>query len=161
MSPKHVSFATIEIFEFPITLGDHPCVSMGPPLTIEWAPQRISTFELETFEEYRPQRRHRRDLVIDPSTREDVLIRAGICFDDIISWKDKQLAGGEIIKAPKKKHSIMSKSLRSKDRKLSDLQRRHHDIAQRLQRLNETLFNLCVDPESCSRQTYRASVTRC
>ena len=150
MCAKHVSFGTIEIIEFPITLGDNPAVSSGPPLTIEWEPQQRIRFDLDLFEEYRPERRHRRQLPIDPIVREDVLIASGIELDQLLRWQDLS-AENDVQKA--KKQSFLTKSLK-KARRLSDFGARQKQSVQKLQKMDQTLFKLgglsAVDQEKQS-----------
>lgn len=149
MPSKHVAFATIEIIEFPITLGDNPAVSSGPPLTIDWVPQQRTKFDLDVFEEYRPERRHRRELPIDAGIREEVLIASGIGLDQILFWQEFS-AQNDIKKA--KKPSFLTKSLK-KARKLSDFGSRQRQSVQKLQQMNHSLFSLSgsSDAKHCIR----------
>jgi hypothetical protein len=47
---KSVLFDRIEILEFPVELGDHPCVSLGVPIQIGWIPTERRTWEIERYE---------------------------------------------------------------------------------------------------------------
>jgi hypothetical protein len=85
MSTKQVNFDTIEIIELPMTLGDNPSVSVGAPLTVEWESQQRTTFQLDFFEKYRPERRSRHTLVISPEAREKILLHHGVCLADILA----------------------------------------------------------------------------
>lgn len=138
MCARQVRFTTIEIIEFPIILGDNPAVSSGPPLTIDWEPQQRTQFDLNVFEEYRPKRRHRKDLPIDPVIREEVLVASGIGLDQILFWQD--LSAKNDIKKPKKQ-SLLSKSLK-KARKISDLGSRERRSVHMLQKMNQSLFSI-------------------
>jgi hypothetical protein len=62
---KHVNFGRVEIFEFPITLGDHPCVSNGPPVALEYyATSNFVVLPLHVYEMYRPEPRSRQSLLL-------------------------------------------------------------------------------------------------
>lgn len=80
---KQVSFQSIEIIELSIALGDHPCVSTGAPLTTEWEAQSRSSFEIDFFETYRPQRRSTRELLMSSRVRQDLLLKHGYAMEDI------------------------------------------------------------------------------
>lgn len=62
---KVVAFSTVEIHHHKLILGDHPSVSDGVPLTLDWSVESITeAMDLETHEQYRiscPLRRHRRE----------------------------------------------------------------------------------------------------
>jgi hypothetical protein len=89
---KQVSFATIEILEFPIMLGDNPSViTSGPPLPTSWEPQFRMEMDLDVFEMNRPRRRCPQDLIIDSGTREqDVLIRSVVGITTIPADEEDQ-----------------------------------------------------------------------
>ena len=137
MGPKHVGFSTIEIIEFPITLGCNPSVSSGPPLTIEWEPQQRTTFDLDMFEEYRPERRHRLELPLDAFIREEVLVESGIGLDQILFWKE--ISAENDVK--KSKRTSLSQSFR-RAMKLPDFRPRQRRSGQKPQRMNPELFQL-------------------
>lgn len=151
MCSKHVTFATIEICEFPLTLGDKRFGADRFPLTIEWEPQRITRLDLDVFERHRPNRRSRRDLAIAPSTREDMLIRAGIRFDNKIYSKYGKLSNDRIPKVPEKPSSAESSmNVRSREQKLSEIRHKQRQLTERLHRLNQTLFHVRDEPSvSC------------
>lgn len=46
---KLVAFSTIEIREYPMTVGDNPSVSRGVPVTIEWNYVRVETIQVSTL----------------------------------------------------------------------------------------------------------------
>jgi hypothetical protein len=78
ISKKNVSFHNkIEIREHPRTLGDHPSVSRGPPLALDWYDEKLgNTFvvELDHYEKSRSlQRRSKADLFISDSARATIL----------------------------------------------------------------------------------------
>mmetsp|Transcript_117183 Transcript_117183/g.164834 ORF Transcript_117183/g.164834 Transcript_117183/m.164834 type:complete len:155 (+) Transcript_117183:28-492(+) len=125
-SKKTVSFSTIEIIEFPITLGDNPSVSSGAPLTIEWTPQDRCQFELDVFEKYRPRRRHSSRLAIAPHIREEVLLAHGFGLDEILFWQETPSKKG-VVEGKTKKTSPFAK-LFKKARKLSPVSRQRQAV---------------------------------
>ncbi|CAB9512452.1 expressed unknown protein [Seminavis robusta] len=50
---RRVSFSKIEIREYPRCLGDHPCVVVGPPLSIGWNPSGRYELDLDEYEQSR------------------------------------------------------------------------------------------------------------
>uniref|UniRef100_A0A7S2I068 Uncharacterized protein n=1 Tax=Helicotheca tamesis TaxID=374047 RepID=A0A7S2I068_9STRA len=75
----NVAFITVQVQEYPITRGDNPSVSSGPPLTIDWAPLNSRTYDIDKYEELRqPYRRHSSAaLAISHSQRCFILLRMG------------------------------------------------------------------------------------
>ena len=49
---KAVRFSTITIQEYPIIVGDHPCVSSGTPITIGWEVLSFQTYGIDKYEHY-------------------------------------------------------------------------------------------------------------
>ena len=47
---KSVTFQNVEIQEYNVMLGDHPCAVIGPAITIEWDPVRSHVFTLDDYE---------------------------------------------------------------------------------------------------------------
>jgi hypothetical protein len=76
--PKHtVAWSTIEINSHEIMLGDHPSVSSGPPITIEWDAFRSVKLTVAQYEECNPVHRSRGALLIPKAVREDWLRNQG------------------------------------------------------------------------------------
>jgi hypothetical protein len=78
MSKKRLSFHEIEIIEFPLTLGDSPSVHDGPPVSCGWDAQMRVKVNLDLFEQYRPKRRPRNNLVLSRQSRERILMKHGV-----------------------------------------------------------------------------------
>ena len=47
---KEVRFGTVLVRDYEIILGDHPCCSFGPPLTIDWDYQEGEPLDVDSYE---------------------------------------------------------------------------------------------------------------
>jgi hypothetical protein len=65
---KSVSFSTIQLREHEMILGDS-VPSCGAPITIEWEARSESLLQVDQYESDRPERRHRREMVIPSKQR--------------------------------------------------------------------------------------------
>lgn len=65
--------------EFHMEIGDNPSVTGGCPLTIGWHMQRMSNFDLDSYEEMRPpsERRQRKSLRLTSEKRTQILLNNG------------------------------------------------------------------------------------
>lgn len=71
---KSVSFQTIEIKEYNIVLGDHPSVTIGPPITIEWKPVSSQILTVDEYEDaFQGERRRGQELRLPESIRKSFL----------------------------------------------------------------------------------------
>ena len=82
---KSVSFHQVHVQEYARTIGDHPDVVLGPPISIDWEPHH---HEAHDFDEYETTREGRRkgskiDLRIHPNTRNRMMISAGVSKEEI------------------------------------------------------------------------------
>jgi hypothetical protein len=76
--PKHeVAWTTIEIHIHGVMLGDHPSVSSGPPITIEWDAFKSVKLTIVEYEESKPSHRSSGALLIPKAVREDWLRNQG------------------------------------------------------------------------------------
>ena len=74
MSERTVSFSSLEIREFNMTLGDHPSAISGPPVALDWdqgAGARV--VDLDEYERARSPRRKRRQLKLSYKDRKGIL----------------------------------------------------------------------------------------
>lgn len=78
-----VSFKNVEIREYPITIGDNPSVSGGPPITIDWEPQDEQVEDIDEYESHRPTRRHSAEMAVPKILREDIIRNAGVSPRDL------------------------------------------------------------------------------
>lgn len=82
---KLVRFDRVEMREFDRTVGDNPSVSSGVPIGLDWKynPNPLVK-DLEDYETNRAPRRSKRELALDPSAREDMLLRDwGLTFREL------------------------------------------------------------------------------
>eukprot|EP00523_Entomoneis_sp_CCMP467_P021480 CAMPEP_0168836996 /NCGR_PEP_ID=MMETSP0727-20121128/4899_1 /TAXON_ID=265536 /ORGANISM="Amphiprora sp., Strain CCMP467" /LENGTH=403 /DNA_ID=CAMNT_0008890405 /DNA_START=133 /DNA_END=1341 /DNA_ORIENTATION=+ len=63
-TPKRVSFATIQVRGYDQTIGDHPSVSIGPPIGLDWDYQEFGNFDVDQFEATRGPRRKLRHMCL-------------------------------------------------------------------------------------------------
>jgi hypothetical protein len=74
---RNVSFTSLEIRSYPITLGDAP-TSNGPPVSLDWEhdPQSTETHEIDSYEQHRTNtRRSKHEMIMPPSYRKYLLMR--------------------------------------------------------------------------------------
>lgn len=74
LGDRNVSFSSLEIREFGMTLGDHPSAVSGPPVAMDWngkASQR--TVNVDEYELLRSPRRKRRQLKLSYHDRRAIL----------------------------------------------------------------------------------------
>ncbi|CAB9506312.1 expressed unknown protein [Seminavis robusta] len=83
---KLVSFNSVEIISFPITLGDNPGLSEGAPLTIGWKPTNRTVEDFHVYEYAKKGRKRRRGkkLMIPAVEREVLLLSLGFKMQDIL-----------------------------------------------------------------------------
>ena len=70
---RKVVFASIEVRGYEQTLGDNPCVSYGPPITLDWQYQEYGHFDFEAFEANRGPRRKLRNMCLNYYQRMNLL----------------------------------------------------------------------------------------
>ena len=82
---KSVSFHQVHVQEYARTIGDHPDVVLGPPLTIDWEPQHHERHEFESYETARERTRKmsKIDMRVHPNTRSRMLLSAGVSREEI------------------------------------------------------------------------------
>lgn len=70
---KSVGFGNIEVREYNLQLGDHPCCSMGCPIELGWEYMEENVQPLETYEASRCPRRSRDQLKTTYAERREML----------------------------------------------------------------------------------------
>jgi hypothetical protein len=83
--PSFVRFSCVEIRHYPIILGDHPCVKLGAPLSIDWEHESSVSLPVNDFEQHRiPVRRHMpAELLRTSRERHAILKHAGYGDEEI------------------------------------------------------------------------------
>lgn len=73
---RNVSFSSLEVREYSITLGDNPSVSRGAPISLSWNYNEGKSIDLEEFETIRGPRRTRGQMVMGSNYRNHLLKEA-------------------------------------------------------------------------------------
>eukprot|EP00540_Astrosyne_radiata_P008224 CAMPEP_0116844048 /NCGR_PEP_ID=MMETSP0418-20121206/12446_1 /TAXON_ID=1158023 /ORGANISM="Astrosyne radiata, Strain 13vi08-1A" /LENGTH=236 /DNA_ID=CAMNT_0004474907 /DNA_START=159 /DNA_END=869 /DNA_ORIENTATION=- len=81
--PRSVSFTSLEIREYTMTLGDHPSASSGPPVTLDWTYHSKETRDLDQYEQARGPKRRRKQLKLSLAQREALLVRKGFSMMEL------------------------------------------------------------------------------
>jgi hypothetical protein len=83
---RKVRFGSIRIREYAMTLGDNPCVSIGPPVMMSWecTAKEDTSQPIEDFEKTRVgKRRHKHRLLLNYYQRHNILESAGVSKQEI------------------------------------------------------------------------------
>jgi hypothetical protein len=80
---KRVSFTELEIREYHIIVGDHPCCLAGVPVALGWNYEDKAAATLDDYELYRCPRRQRIELRTTPEERRQMLVNAGAQEEEI------------------------------------------------------------------------------
>lgn len=93
---RKVGFANVQVREYTVTVGDHPCCSQGCALSLDWEYQEVlPALSLDAFESKRAaQRRHRNELRTSWEERRRIL--------------SQECSDGELRKAQRKLHRARS-----------------------------------------------------
>lgn len=70
---KSVSFSSLEIREYEVVIGDHPCCTRGVPLSLGWEYHEGGRLNVDDYEEGRSPRRSRFDLRTSSEERCEIL----------------------------------------------------------------------------------------
>lgn len=103
--PPHIAtcvkFAKVQVRTYSITIGDHPCCTLGCPVTLDW---EYTSDDATTVDQYETQRcerrRNRNELRTSPEERTELLLQ------------NQQLSECEIRRASRKLHRARSCSAR-------------------------------------------------
>ena len=72
-SKKRVSFAALHIRNHSVILGDHPCCTVGLPITLDWTVESEISVDLEAYEATRERRRSRPEMILSVDDRHALL----------------------------------------------------------------------------------------
>jgi len=86
-SKRKVHWGSVLVRDYPMVLGDHPCCSYGPPLTLDWEYQEYTPLDVDTYEFYHPPRRIGRELGRNYYNRKHLLSFAGFTKADFKKTK--------------------------------------------------------------------------
>lgn len=76
---SHVHFGEIDIRTYTMTIGDHPDVSIGPPVALSWTYEEKGKQELEAYEKLRQgHRRNAHNMKLNYYQRIDVIKEDGV-----------------------------------------------------------------------------------
>jgi hypothetical protein len=79
---KSVSFGDITIRDHPMIIGDS-VPGCGVPLTIDWEAQSEVVLKVEDYEEYRPERRRGRAMIMPRNIRASLAMSSGCTMREI------------------------------------------------------------------------------
>lgn len=80
---RSVSFNSLTVREYDLTLGDHPSSASGPPVQLNWQHKAENTMPLDDYEQMRQPRRKRRQLKMSFQEREQLLQESGFTMDEL------------------------------------------------------------------------------
>mmetsp|Transcript_4935 Transcript_4935/g.11082 ORF Transcript_4935/g.11082 Transcript_4935/m.11082 type:complete len:129 (-) Transcript_4935:354-740(-) len=69
-----VSFGSLTVRKYDLTLGDSPSVSSGLPLSLDWTYRQRQPVSIETYEANRRPRRSEESLKMSPERRHKMLV---------------------------------------------------------------------------------------
>ena len=129
LTKRTVSFSQLEIKEFKMSLGDHPCSSTGPPVMLDWGsrPTLERVVSLDEYERMRSPRRKRNKLRLSYRERKSVLEdQQGFTTEEV------NQAWAEAIKIRQQRHETLKRSpfLNTLDDVYESWQRKCHRAAE-------------------------------
>jgi hypothetical protein len=70
---RQVTFGEVELRFYDQTLGDHPCTTYGPPISLDWTYEEAEPISLNEYEELRARRRTMKQMVLSYYDRKNTL----------------------------------------------------------------------------------------
>jgi hypothetical protein len=82
---SNVRFSTIQVRQYPVTIGVNPATEFGPSLELGWKYEEAHPYDVDDYEEDRiaVPRRTQEDLVLSSYQREDLLLELGFTMRQI------------------------------------------------------------------------------
>lgn len=74
---REISFDKVIVREYPMTMGDNPSCSYGPPVGLDWIYHESKNLKLEEYERTRARKRSMRQMVLSYYRRIEILESAG------------------------------------------------------------------------------------
>lgn len=129
LNGRSVSFSSLDIKTFPMTLGNNPCATSGPPVMLDW--ESKPTFErvvsLDEYERSRSPRRTRKMLKLSYRDRKGILEgQQGFTAEEV------NQAWAEAIKIRQQRHETLRRGLllNTWDDVWESAQRKCHRVAE-------------------------------
>mmetsp|Transcript_23634 Transcript_23634/g.66765 ORF Transcript_23634/g.66765 Transcript_23634/m.66765 type:complete len:275 (+) Transcript_23634:424-1248(+) len=101
---RSVQWGKIVIRSHAIRLGDNPSC-WGPPITTQWQHHEEVCVTVDQYEDTRPPYRHKKELIMPTSTREDLLRNAGYSRGEMKEAAER----GSLIRVYRNRNSRMTK----------------------------------------------------
>ncbi len=79
---KEVCFASVQVREYPMILGDNPSCTSGPPLTLDWDHNAELSCTIDEWESGRDSARH---LWVPSSVRMEYLLDIGFTLTQVLT----------------------------------------------------------------------------
>ena len=86
-SKRNIHFGEVLVRDYGMILGDNPCVSYGPPVTIDWDYVEYGALPVDEYEFHRPPRRGLREMGMNYYQRKNLLTLAGYTEDEFKAVK--------------------------------------------------------------------------
>lgn len=80
---KSVHFGTVLVRDYDLILGDHPCCSYGPPITLDWDYLEYKPLSVNEYELHHAPRRSLREMLLNYYQRKHMLTEAGYTEADL------------------------------------------------------------------------------
>ena len=88
-SNKSVSFSTLHIYSYAVTLGDNPACTSGPPICLSQHLLETHELSVDEYEAHLPPRRTSQEMIMGRFDREEVLRFAGFGRADLRERTDE------------------------------------------------------------------------
>ena len=88
---RKVSFGAVLVRDYDMCLGDHPCCSYGPPVTLDWDYLEYKPLDVDEYEFHHPPRRCLREMGLNYYARKRILAHAG--FSEVDLQRSKKEVG--------------------------------------------------------------------
>ena len=75
---RSISFHSVKIREYDMTLGDNPASRMGPPVSIGWDHSPELVIKLDDYENERGERRSMQEMFLPRGRKYDIIKEAGV-----------------------------------------------------------------------------------